>query len=155
MKKWWIGLAEIIDSFRIGPRVILGVYIYLVYYVVDWYMNYPLKDITKCDSATLGVLLHNKIDLSVARDISCQIVDVVPHPTGYTLLMSAVIGAAAIVFGLYSNSARKWVKDDRPSYPHHDLYSGYDQSERTGSRSNSKKRPTNLNSTIDPNDSVG
>lgn len=160
MKKWWIGLAEIIDSFRIGPRLILAVYVYLVYYVVDWYMSYPLKDVTKCDSATLGVLLHNKIDLTVARDISCQVVDVVPHPTGYTLLMSAVIGAAAIVFGLYSNTARRWGKDggqshpSYPPYPPYDGYNGYDRQNR-GNRSNSKNRPTNLNNSIDPNDSVG
>ena len=116
MKKWWIGLAEIIDAFRLVPRVILCLYAWLVHYVIVWYMSYPLRDIVKCDSATLGVLLHNKIDIETAKAISCQVTDVMSHPTGYTILMSAVIGAAAIVFALYSNSGRRWVKDDNNPY---------------------------------------
>ena len=37
----WIHLAKAIDSWRIFPRVFVGVYIYLLYKVVMWFMQLP------------------------------------------------------------------------------------------------------------------
>ncbi len=37
----WIDLAQAIDSWRIFPRTFLGVYIFLLYYSVMWFMDLP------------------------------------------------------------------------------------------------------------------
>ena len=37
----WIHLAKAIDSWRIFPRVFVGVYIFLLYEVVMWFMQLP------------------------------------------------------------------------------------------------------------------
>ena len=37
----WIHLAKAIDSWRIFPRVFVGVYIYLLHKVVMWFMQLP------------------------------------------------------------------------------------------------------------------
>ena len=35
----WIHIAKTIDAYRIFPRVFVGVYIYLLYAVVMWFMT--------------------------------------------------------------------------------------------------------------------
>ena len=35
----WIHIAKTIDAYRICPRVFVGVYIYLLYAVVMWFMT--------------------------------------------------------------------------------------------------------------------
>ena len=35
----WVHLAKTIDAWRIFPRVVVGVYIYLLYAVVMWFMT--------------------------------------------------------------------------------------------------------------------
>ncbi len=37
----WIDLAQAVDSWRIFPRAFLGVYIFLLYYSVMWFMELP------------------------------------------------------------------------------------------------------------------
>lgn len=40
-KAYWLTVAEMIDAFRIVPRVVLVLYSMLVYIVVTWFMGIP------------------------------------------------------------------------------------------------------------------
>lgn len=108
VKRSILAAAEIVDALRLVPRLLLGLYAWLVYWIVSWYIGFKTQVVTKCDSATLNVLLSEKVPLEQAEAISCSVTEVVGHPTGYTMLVSTIVGAAAVVFGLYTNSGRKW-----------------------------------------------
>lgn len=110
-KSWMIRslkIAEVIDAFRIVPRIIILMYSMGLYWIVKWYIDYELQYKTACDSATLNVLLREKVPLEEATAIACSVTEVIGHPSGYTALVSTVVGVAAVVFGLYANSGRKW-----------------------------------------------
>ena len=104
--------AELIDALRVVPRLVLGLYAAGLYWILDWYTNYELQYVTNCDSATMNVLLREGVPIKEARDIACSVAEVIGHPTGYTVLVSTVVGAAAIVFGLYTKSGRNWEGDN-------------------------------------------
>lgn len=101
-------LAEIFDTFRIVPRLLIGMYAGLIYWIIDWYLSFETQVVTKCDSATLNVLLKESVPLAEAKDIACSVSSIIGHPNGYTVLVSTIVGAAAAVFGLYLNSGRRW-----------------------------------------------
>ena len=100
--------AELIDALRIVPRTIIAMYAAGLYWIIDWYIKYELQYVTKCDSATLNVLMREKVPLEEAKAIACTVSQVIGHPTGYTALVTTMVGAAAIVFGLYTKSGRSW-----------------------------------------------
>lgn len=104
-------IAEIIDAYRIVPRTIIALYAYGLYRIVEWYINFELKYVTKCDSATLNVLMKEGVSVEEAKAIACTVSEVIGHPTGYTALVTAMVGAAAVVFGLYANTGRSWEGD--------------------------------------------
>ena len=107
-----LSYAEIVDAIRLVPRLMLGLYTGLVYWIVKWYIDFDTQVVTKCDSATLNVLLREKIPLEEAKSIACSVSEVIGHPTGYTMLVTTIVGAAAVVFGLYTNSGRSWKSSD-------------------------------------------
>lgn len=39
--QWLLDLAEVVDSFRVFPRMFITVYIYMFYRTVDWFMAIP------------------------------------------------------------------------------------------------------------------
>ena len=78
---------------------------WLVYWIVSWYINFETQVVTKCVSATLNVLLREKVPLEEAKMIACYTTEVIDHPNGYT-----IVGAAVVVIGLYTNSGRSWDK---------------------------------------------
>lgn len=39
--QWLLDLAEVVDSFRIFPRIFIAVYIYMFYKTIDWFMMIP------------------------------------------------------------------------------------------------------------------
>jgi hypothetical protein len=103
--------AEMIDAMRVVPRIILALYTYGLYRIVEWYIEFELLYTTKCDSATLNVLMSNGVPLDQAQAIACSVSEVIGHPNGYTALVATMVGAAAVVFGLYSRSGRSWDGD--------------------------------------------
>lgn len=66
--------AEIIDAYRIFPRIIVGVYGWLVYDMYQWY--------TALEAPTAN----------------------------QAAFVSTIVGAAAIIVGVYVNTGRKWDK---------------------------------------------
>ena len=108
LRECFLTVAELVDAIRFVPRLVLGLYAWLVYWIVSWYINFETQVVTKCDSATLNVLLREKVPLEEAKAIACSVSEVIGHPNGYTVLVSTIVGAAAVVFGLYTNSGRSW-----------------------------------------------
>jgi len=98
MKKWhldrcrryYLATAEVIDAFRIIPRLLLIAYMYLIYKVVLWFFDLAPYVIEGCTA-------------EIAKECVAQ------FPTNaQAALITAVIGIGGAIFGLYSSSGRKW-----------------------------------------------
>ena len=89
--KW----AEFVDSWRIVPRLLVAGYTWLTWTVVEWYMSIPLT------IETCKIVNTEKV---------CGIIEKAGPTTQHAALVSAMIGAAAIVFGFYTNSGKDWSK---------------------------------------------
>ena len=108
-----IRFAEVIDAYRIIPRLILIGYMLAVGLAINWYFNFEVKYVTQCDSSVMKVLLDEGASIEQAESIACTVKDVIGQPTGYTALFSALVGAGAGIFGFYSATGRKWdIKND-------------------------------------------
>ena len=86
----YLKIAEMLDMFRVIPRLLVAGYAYLVYKVVDWYMSFVPYMLEGCVSDTVS---------------DC----IVQAPTNqHAALVTAVIGISAAVFGLYTSTGIKW-----------------------------------------------
>ena len=82
--------AEALDAWRIVPRALVALYCYMLYKVIVWYMALEPHMIEGCK----------------AQDMSQCIVQA--PSTQHAALVTAVVGIAAAVFGLYTTSGKKW-----------------------------------------------
>jgi len=90
IRQKYLTVFEAIDGMRLIPRILVGLYAYLVYKTVAWYMKLEPKMIENCISANIS---------------DCIVI----APTAqHSILLSTIIGAAAAVFGLYTATGRKW-----------------------------------------------
>lgn len=107
-------LAEQIDALRIFPRIALFLFMLATGTSLQWYLSFETVYITSCDAKVMEVVLKNVqgATLIEAKDIACGVTGIVERPSGYTFLISTLIGSAAIVFGFYANSGRRW--DTKP-----------------------------------------
>ena len=115
-RRWHLATAEFVDGWRLIPRVLVAAYAYLLYKVIAWYMalepHLPKEVLEKVDVSTLS-----------PDQIALLMVDA--PSTQHAALVTAVVGIAAAIFGLYSNSGRKWngftcwkkCKDPNPPKP--------------------------------------
>ena len=89
-RKWHMTIAEMIDAWRLIPRVLMASYSYLLYLVIKWYMELKPEILDKC--------------------VSDNITDCImmAPTTQHAALVTAVVGISAAIFALYSNSGRKW-----------------------------------------------
>jgi hypothetical protein len=91
--------ARVIDTYRVIPRAMVVAYCALVYYVVDWYMHL---------SPYFPEEVKHLIDKAKTPDPDIlQLMVQVPN-TQQAALVTAVVGAAAAIFGLYTNSGGRW-----------------------------------------------
>jgi len=97
-RRWSMSAAEFLDSFRVVPRLIVAGYGLMMWVVVKWYMGLEPHVIEGCDIATLG-------EVCVAGAPATQ----------HAALVTAIVGVAAAVFGLYANSGRDW--SNKPFMP--------------------------------------
>lgn len=95
------------DKHRLFPRIVLIGYMLSLGLALEWYLSFEVKYETRCDSSTLSVLLDRGVEVEKAHLMSCPVVGVVGQPTGYTALMSTLVGSGAAIFGFYVNSGRK------------------------------------------------
>ena len=106
-RKIQLAIAEMIDSWRLIPRLILLGYSWLLYTTVNWYME-------------LKPSIPNEVLFLVTSVSDAKELIIEAPTTQHAVLLSAVIGVAAIVIGLYTNTGRKWDKpitkwDDKES----------------------------------------
>jgi len=100
--------SELIDAMRVVPRLVLAGYMYVVYTIIKWYIEFEIVITHECDSNTLKVLLDSGILVDAAKDIACSPSAILGRPDGYTVLVTVMVGASAAVFGMYTNSGRSW-----------------------------------------------
>jgi hypothetical protein len=92
-RKFHLAVAEWIDAWRLIPRALVAGYGFMLTWIVVWYMKLEPYILEGCDISVLGE--------------KC----IINAPTGsQSILLSVVVGAAAAVFGLYTNTGRKWDK---------------------------------------------
>ncbi len=85
-----LSMAEALDAWRIVPRALVGLYCYMLYKVIIWYMALEPHMLEGCVS-------QNTIDCIVQAPT-----------TQHAALVTAVVGISAAVFGLYSSTGKKW-----------------------------------------------
>jgi len=85
-----LSLAEGLDAWRIVPRALVALYCYMLYKIINWYMDLAPYIIEKCVSS-------NVLDC-IAQSPTTQ----------HAALVTAVVGISAAVFGLYSSTGKKW-----------------------------------------------
>lgn len=85
-----LSIAEALDAWRIIPRALVGLYCYMLYKIVEWYMDLEPYMLNGCKSQTV---------------LDC----IVQAPTSqHAALVTAVVGISAAVFGLYASTGKKW-----------------------------------------------
>ena len=89
-RKAHLSVAELVDAWRVVPRLLVGGYSYLIFVVVKWYMSLEPGMIEDCMSLTVTECIYQA------------------PTTQHAALVTAVVGIAAVVFGVYANSSRKW-----------------------------------------------
>lgn len=89
-RRGYLAFSEMVDAFRVLPRALVALYCYLIYKVVNWYMELSPYMIEGCNSA-------------VVKDCIVQ-----APTTQHAALVTAVVGIAAAIFGLYASTGRKW-----------------------------------------------
>ena len=89
-RKGHLAIAEWIDAWRLIPRALVGGYVFLLYKVINWYMDLEPHLIPNCIS-------DNAVDCIVQAP-----------STQHAALVTAVVGISAAVFGLYTTSGKKW-----------------------------------------------
>jgi len=89
-RKGQLAVAEFVDAWRIVPRLLVAGYGYVVYTVIMWYKELKPYMLEGCQS-------------DVVKDCIVQ-----APTTQHAALVTAVVGMAAVVFGLYANSGKKW-----------------------------------------------
>lgn len=96
-RKWSNAVAETVDAWRIVPRVLVVAYGALTWKTWVWYTGLEVV-ITKSNCQLLGT------------QVICDITGLVGPSTQQAALVTAVVGAAAVVIGLYSSSGKDWTK---------------------------------------------
>ena len=81
-KERWLHVAELVDSLRIFPRLVLAAYAYYVYnvtfFVLNWYASQPATARGVEESAVVGVVI------------------------------TAVTGFAPMIYKIYADNGRDW-----------------------------------------------
>lgn len=86
-----LAVAEFIDAWRVIPRMVVGLYIWLVIYTILWYHDLKPYMLEGCDIEKLGG--------------SCLIQ--IPT-TQHVAALTAVTGLGVAIFGFYTSTSRKW-----------------------------------------------
>ncbi len=90
-RKLHMSVAEFLDAWRIIPRTVVLIYGYGMWQVGEWYMSLKPYMLEGCNVE----LLKEK----------CL---VMAPTTEHMALVTALLAVAAAIFGLYTNSGKKW-----------------------------------------------
>ena len=90
-RKLHLAFAEWVDAWRIVPRAIVVAYAYMMYDMGKWYTSLKPYMIEGCNAAVLK-------EACIAQAPTTQ----------HMALVTAAVGIAAAIFGLYTASGKKW-----------------------------------------------
>lgn len=113
-RKWNLAYAEAIDAWRIIPRLMVTAYAYLCYVLVNWFLHYDKFEKVECNDLLMRTLLDHKIPIDVAKDLACKVTEVTGPTTAEITFVTAVVGLATGIFGLYASSGKDWSKSIMP-----------------------------------------
>jgi hypothetical protein len=109
IKDRFLDVAELIDAYRVVPRLFLIVYGYMIYNVYRWFTAIETAVQTKCDAALIQVLIDHGKTLEYAEALACTVVDMVGGPTtAQTTFVTTIVGLSTAVFAFYANTGRSW-----------------------------------------------
>lgn len=109
LRERFLGYAEMIDAYRVVPRIFLIMYGVLVYNLYLWYISIETKVVETCDSALIEILTKNGASLIEAQELACRVTEVIGGPTSaQTTFVTTIIGLATPLFGFYANTGRVW-----------------------------------------------
>jgi hypothetical protein len=109
IKTWFLHAAEIIDAFRLVPRLIVTMYGLLIYNLYTWFVELRTVVKTQCDAVLVQALVNKGLDIAQVQQIACSAVDIVGGPTAaQAAFITTVVGLATPMFMFYTNSGRKW-----------------------------------------------
>jgi hypothetical protein len=104
-KQHMLSLSEILDSWRVIPRIMAGAYGFMVYKLFIWYTSMPTYEEKECDNSILQTLLDKGIDVQSAMEMACTVVGTVGGPTSQqTSFVTIIISLSTGIFGFYVNS---------------------------------------------------
>lgn len=92
-----LAIAEAVDAWRLMPRLLVFAYAWLLVKVVTWYMHLE-PHLPKEVLPRVAELTPEQI----------QVLLIQAPTTQHAALVTAVVGIAAAIFGLYSSSGKKW-----------------------------------------------
>lgn len=96
-------VAEMMDAFRVIPRLLVAGYCGVLYKTVTWYM--ALKPYFP--EEVKHIVENSEVVSSEVMTLMVQ-----APTTQHAALVTAVIGISAAIFGLYTSSGRSWKKQD-------------------------------------------
>lgn len=109
IKERILTFGEVIDKLRVVPRILVMLYIYLVYRLVTWYTSITTEIKTQCDSALIKLLMDSGMTVEDASNLACTIADSVGGPTpAQTTFVTAIIGLSTAIFKFYVDSGTNW-----------------------------------------------
>ena len=89
-RKAHLSVAELIDAWRLIPRMMVAGYGWVVYTVIEWYMKLKPTIISGCPLELAEKCIYDA------------------PSNQHAALVTAVIGFAAVIFAFYTNSGKKW-----------------------------------------------
>jgi len=106
-------ISEILDNFRVIPRLLLAGYGFLVYKLYNWITSIPTYINEKCNEAMVEILIRSNIPIDKVHELSCTVDGVAGGPTlEQAALATTIIGLSTAIFGLYVNSKKSQPRRD-------------------------------------------
>jgi hypothetical protein len=111
-KEKWLDIAEVIDAYRVIPRIILFGVMALCVYTMVWFFGLTATAVITCDPTLMKILMDSGVSLEGAKALACTTSSYVGGPTTQHVTFATAIvgGLASAVFGFYANTGRKWKK---------------------------------------------
>jgi hypothetical protein len=101
-----------LNDYRVIPRLLVVLWILLIYSAYSWYIDYEIVYKTQCDAKVLELLIEKGHKNPEA--VACTTTEAIGRPNGYTVLLSTLFGAGTGIFGLYVNSGGRRNEDNSP-----------------------------------------
>lgn len=97
-------LANVINDYRVFPRVFLICFTLATGASIQWYLEFPLTYKVECNQTLVLGLVAAGSSAKEAEAIGCRPTEVMGRPNGYTALISTLVGACGLVFSFYTTS---------------------------------------------------